>query len=93
MRKKKQTTSKAISIRATKGKRGKTTMPSEKPVGDGWEHLLKIREKLGRPGKAAESSEKSSDEVIKHLAEIGEELSKGWQSEKSAVEILSDMRR
>jgi len=27
------------------------------------------------------------------LLKIGEELSKGWQSEKSAVEILSEMRR
>lgn len=37
--------------------------------------------------------EKSADEVWEHLLKIGEELGKGWQSEKSAVEILSEMRR
>ena len=36
---------------------------------------------------------KSADEVWERLMEIGEELGKGWQSEKSAVEILSEMRR
>lgn len=36
---------------------------------------------------------KSDDEVWERLMEIGEELGKGWQSEKSAVEILSEMRR
>jgi prevent-host-death family protein len=37
--------------------------------------------------------EKSADEVWDRLVKIGEELGKGWQSEKSAVEILSEMRR
>ena len=37
--------------------------------------------------------EKSADEVWERLMKIGEELSIGWQSEKSAVEILSEMRR
>ena len=37
--------------------------------------------------------EKSADEVWERLMKIGEELGKGWQSEKSAVEILSEMRR
>ncbi|HSQ40250.1 MAG TPA: hypothetical protein VLM78_08815, partial [Anaerolineales bacterium] len=37
--------------------------------------------------------EKSADEVWERLLKIGEELGKGWQSEKSAVEILSEMRR
>jgi prevent-host-death family protein len=36
---------------------------------------------------------KSADEVWDRLMKIGEEISKGWQSEKSAVEILSEMRR
>ena len=36
---------------------------------------------------------KSDDEVWERLMKIGEELGKGWQSEKSAVEILSEMRR
>jgi prevent-host-death family protein len=33
------------------------------------------------------------DEVWARLEKIREELGKGWQSEKSAVEILSEMRR
>ena len=37
--------------------------------------------------------ERSADEVWERLMKIGEELSIGWQSEKSAVEILSEMRR
>lgn len=37
--------------------------------------------------------EKSADDVWERLLKIGEELGKGWQSEKSAVEILSEMRR
>jgi prevent-host-death family protein len=37
--------------------------------------------------------EKSADEVWERLMKIGEELGKGWQNEKSAVEILSEMRR
>lgn len=37
--------------------------------------------------------EKSADEVWERLLKIGEEVGKGWQSEKSAVEILSEMRR
>jgi prevent-host-death family protein len=41
----------------------------------------------------AAPQEKSSDEVWERLLELGEELSKGWQSQKSAVEILSEMRR
>jgi prevent-host-death family protein len=36
---------------------------------------------------------KSDDEVWDRLMKIREELGKGWQSEKSAVEILSEMRR
>ena len=36
---------------------------------------------------------KSDDEVWERLMKIREELGKGWQSEKSAVEILSEMRR
>lgn len=36
---------------------------------------------------------KSDDEVWERLMQLGEEISKNWQSEKSAVEILSEMRR
>jgi len=35
----------------------------------------------------------SDDEVWERLIKLREELGKGWQSEKSAVEILSEMRR
>lgn len=34
-----------------------------------------------------------ADEVWARLEELREEIGKGWQSEKSAVEILSEMRR
>jgi hypothetical protein len=86
MRKKKQTNPKEIGIR-------KTTSTSSKPADEAWERLLKIREKLGTPDLAAGSSEKSADEVLEQLIKTGEEIGKVWQSEKSAVEILSEMRR
>lgn len=41
----------------------------------------------------AAPTKKSADEVWESLLKIGEELGKNWQSEKSAVEILSEMRR
>ncbi len=37
--------------------------------------------------------EKSADEVWERLRKLGEEIGKNWESEKSAVEILSEMRR
>lgn len=36
---------------------------------------------------------KSGSDVWERLMKLGEEISKEWQSEKSAVEILSEMRR
>jgi prevent-host-death family protein len=41
----------------------------------------------------AEIKKTNADEVWARLEKIREELGKGWQSEKSAVEILSEMRR
>ncbi len=41
----------------------------------------------------ADVTKPSADEVWERLIKIGEELGKGWQSKKSAVEILSEMRR
>jgi prevent-host-death family protein len=35
----------------------------------------------------------ADDEVWERLTKLREELGKGWQNEKSAVEILSEMRR
>lgn len=47
----------------------------------------------GKHSKATTPLEKSADEVWERLVKIGEELGKVWQNEKSAVEILSEMRR
>jgi prevent-host-death family protein len=33
------------------------------------------------------------DDVWERLVQLGEEIGKDWQNEKSAVEILSEMRR
>jgi prevent-host-death family protein len=41
----------------------------------------------------AEIKKTDSDEVWARLEKLGEEIAKGWKSEKSAVEILSEMRR
>jgi len=41
----------------------------------------------------AVSTKPASDEVWERLLKIREELGKGWQNEKSAVDILSEMRR
>ncbi|MFZ5819273.1 MAG: type II toxin-antitoxin system Phd/YefM family antitoxin [Chloroflexota bacterium] len=41
----------------------------------------------------ADIQKEESDEVWERLEKLGEEIAKGWQSEKSAVEILSEMRR
>jgi prevent-host-death family protein len=41
----------------------------------------------------AEPPKEKGDEAWERLEKLGEELAKGWKSEKSAVEILSEMRR
>jgi prevent-host-death family protein len=41
----------------------------------------------------AQIQKEDADEVWERLEKLGEEIAKGWQSEKSAVEILSEMRR
>jgi prevent-host-death family protein len=41
----------------------------------------------------AEPPVDKGDDVWERLVKLGEEIGKGWQSEKSAVEILSEMRR
>jgi len=41
----------------------------------------------------AEINQNKSDEVWTRLEELGEEIAKSWNNEKSAVEILSEMRR
>lgn len=41
----------------------------------------------------ADPNPEKGDEVWERLEKLREELGKGWQSEKSSVEILSEMRR
>jgi prevent-host-death family protein len=41
----------------------------------------------------AASPERSGDQVWDRLTQIGDDLSKGWKSNKSAVEILAEIRR
>ncbi len=41
----------------------------------------------------AEPPTDKGDDVWERLMRLGEEIAKGWQSEKTAVEILSEMRR
>jgi hypothetical protein len=82
MKKKKQTKPKDIGTRAEKEQRGKAAVVTD----DGWERLLKLREKLRKTAD-------TNDETIKRLEKLGQAVSKSWQSEKSAVEILSEMRR
>jgi prevent-host-death family protein len=37
--------------------------------------------------------DKSGDQVWERLFQIGEELSRGWKNDKTAVEILAEIRR
>ena len=37
--------------------------------------------------------QQAADEVWERLMKLGAEIGQGWQNEKSAVEILSEMRR
>jgi prevent-host-death family protein len=41
----------------------------------------------------ADPNPQKDDEVWERLEKLGKELAEGWQNEKSAVEILSEMRR
>ncbi len=45
------------------------------------------------PMDAVPPEKDSADDAWERLMKLGEEISKGWSSEKSAVEILSEMRR
>ena len=40
----------------------------------------------------AEPTPAKGDEVWERLEKLGQELAEGWQNEKSAVEILAEMR-
>lgn len=45
------------------------------------------------PMDAVPPEKDSADDAWERLLKLRDELGKGWQSEKSAVEILSEMRR
>jgi prevent-host-death family protein len=92
MRKKKQPRTEEIGIRELKSRASEVI----RAVKD--ERARYIITQRGKPAAIivpldAAPPEKSADEVWERLLEIGEEIGKGWQSEKSAVEILSEMRR
>ena len=92
MRKKKQPKTEEIGIRELK-RRASEVIRAVKE-----ERARYVITQRGKPAAIivpldAAPSEKSADEVWEQLLKIGEEIGKGWQSEKSAVEILSEMRR
>jgi prevent-host-death family protein len=41
----------------------------------------------------AETPSETGDDVWERLEKLGQEIAKDWKNEKSAVEILSEMRR
>jgi len=92
MRKKKQPRTEEIGIRELKSRVSEVVRAVKE------ERARYIITQRGKPAAIiipvdAVPEKKSDDEVWERLLEIGEELSKGWQNEKSAVEILSEMRR
>lgn len=92
MRKKKQPKIEEIGIRELKSRASEVVRAVKE------ERARYVITQRGKPAALiipldAAPPEKSADEVWKRLMKIGEELGKGWQSEKSAVEILSEMRR
>lgn len=92
MKKKKQPKTEEIGIRELKSRASEVVRAVKE------ERARYVITQRGKPAAIiipidAVSSKKSDDEVWERLIKIGEELSKGWQSEKSAVEILSEMRR
>jgi hypothetical protein len=72
-----------MGIHAGKDQRGDAVSAADD---DRWERLLKLRERLRKDVTY-------HDKATENLVKIGEEIGNGWQSEKSAVEILSEMRR
>ncbi len=92
MHKKKQPKTEEIGIRELKSRASEVIRAVKE------ERARYIVTQRGKPAALivpvdAVPSKKSDDEVWERLMKIGEELGKGWQSEKSAVEILSEMRR
>jgi len=92
MRKKKQPRTEEIGIRELKSRASEVVRSVKE---DRARYVITQR---GKPAAIivpldAAPPETSADEVWERLQQLGEEISKGWQSEKSAVEILSEMRR
>ena len=92
MRKRKQPRTEEIGIRELKSRASEVVRAVKE------ERARYVITQRGKPAAMivpvdAAPPEKSADEVWERLLELGEELGKVWQSEKSAVEILSEMRR
>jgi prevent-host-death family protein len=92
MRKKKQPKTEEIGIRELKSRASEVVRAVKE---DRARYVITQR---GKPAALivpldAIPTKKSDDEVWDRLLKIREELGKGWQNEKSAVEILSEMRR
>lgn len=92
MRKKKQPRTEEIGIRELKSRASEVIRAVKE------ERARYVITQRGKPAAIivpvdAVPLKKSDDEVWERLMKIREELGKGWQSEKSAVEILSEMRR
>ena len=92
MRKKKQPKTEEIGIRELKSRASEVVRAVKE------ERARYVITQRGKPAAImvpldAAPPEKSADEVWERLIKIGEEIGKGWQNEKSAVDILSEMRR
>ena len=92
MRKKKQPQTQEIGIRELKSRASEVVRSVKE------ERTRYVITQRGKPAALiipldADSMKKTDDETWERLMKIREELGKGRQSEKSTVEILSEMRR
>jgi prevent-host-death family protein len=92
MRKKKQPRTEEIGIRELKSRASEVVRAVKE------ERARYVITRRGKPAAIivpldAGPPKKPADEVWERLQRLGEEIGKGWESEKSAVEILSEMRR
>jgi prevent-host-death family protein len=92
MRRKKQPKTEEIGIRELKSRASEVVRAVKE------ERARYVITQRGKPAAIivpldAAPPEKSADEVWERLRQLGEEIGKGWESDKSAVEILSEMRR
>ena len=92
MKKKKQSKTEEIGIRELKSRASEVVRAVKE------ERARYVITQRGKPAAIiipidAAPPEKSVDEVWERLIKLGEEIGKNWESKKSAVEILSEMRR